>query len=190
MMLTTISLAVIGLFLVVTPVEMNNPEVGCYRSCRCLLYKVFCRNDHSTWDWSKDYCENLGGSLATIDQQSTHKAIKKIIKETEGVNERKCHNWGFWIGYYDPRDPKPSRHKAHPELFEWLQTDPPCVQFVKWAENQPNDQIEEDAGGQNCVQLWYKPKAKGDFDDEYCYEKKGFVCMFEEECPCANDSCE
>ncbi|XP_006815410.1 C-type lectin domain family 19 member A-like [Saccoglossus kowalevskii] len=186
MMLSIVSLVIIGLSWVITPVEMNEvtPD-GTYTSCKCLKYDIFCQNDKSTWEWAKNHCENAGGWLATIDKQSTHQAIRQIIYAD--LDNKTCHNYGFWIGYYDPRPlPKPTRHKANPDLFTWVKVDEPCTQFVKWETDEPNDNITEHPDGQNCVQLWYRPTKRGNFDDEYCYEKKGYVCMFEVDCPCAN----
>ncbi|XP_006819868.2 C-type lectin domain family 19 member A-like, partial [Saccoglossus kowalevskii] len=105
----------------------------------------------------------------------------KLIREK--TDTRKCHNYGFWVGYHDDADPKKYRHKNKPHLFTWLHDQ--CETFEVWEKNQPNDNISESEEGQNCVQLWYRPTKNGNFDDEYCYEKKGYVCQFPEECSCA-----
>ncbi|XP_077864595.1 layilin-like [Saccoglossus kowalevskii] len=167
-----------------SPVQGIDSPFGSTTSCTCYEYKIYCRTSNSDWDWAKDECERQGGWLATIDKQTTHQQIRTIIRNTEGAETRACHDYGFWIGLYDPRPlPKPSSHKNHPEMFTWVHDQ--CEEFEVWEENQPNDNISESSDGQNCVQLWYRTGHIGNYDDEYCYEKKGYVCQFETDCQCA-----
>ncbi|XP_006813708.1 C-type lectin Cal-like, partial [Saccoglossus kowalevskii] len=147
--------------------------------CTCYEYQAYCTNPDTNqgmnWIDANKYCLSLPGGvgLATIDKKGTHKGIKKSIPlEWKGDL---C-NWGFWIGFRDMRNPpRLPRHKRHPEYFSWFFQ--MCSYYEDWAVDQPNDNHSNDEDGQNCVQLWYKPGRKGAYDDEYCSEKKGFVCQ-------------
>ncbi|XP_006819866.1 C-type lectin lectoxin-Thr1-like [Saccoglossus kowalevskii] len=164
----------------------GNPKVFDYTSCYCWRYEVFCKTEDSDWQWAKDECESMGGWLATIDKKTTHQEIRKLIRAQ--ADSRVCNNYGFWIGLHDASDPKTSRHQGQPEKFSWVHEQ--CHDFQVWESNQPNDNNKKDSNGQNCVQLWHRPGKKGNYDDEYCGKTKGYICQFEEECPCINQAVE
>nr|XP_006812817.1 PREDICTED: uncharacterized protein LOC102804800 [Saccoglossus kowalevskii] len=95
----------------------------------------------------------MGGWLATIDQESTFDGIRNAVID-EGMDNEDCHNYGFWIGYYDAT-PDGDGHTALD--FEWFHD-----MCTDWTE------------GQNCVQMWFRKQ--GRFDDQYCTKLKGYVC--------------
>ncbi|XP_002737133.1 C-type lectin domain family 19 member A-like [Saccoglossus kowalevskii] len=118
----------------------------------------------------------MGGWLATIDQESTFDGIRNAVID-EGMDNEDCHNYGFWIGYYDAT-PDGDGHTALD--FEWLHG--MCTNWTEWQRNQPDDNTKMSAVGQNCVQMWFRKK--GRFDDEYCTKLKGYVCQVPESCDC------
>ncbi|XP_077864430.1 lectin BRA-3-like [Saccoglossus kowalevskii] len=166
---------------------MSYAEYYTSQQCTCYEYQVYCKNPDTnqgmTWSDANNYCQGLPGGvgLATMDTEATFIGVKQSIP-TEWKGET-C-NWGFWIGFKDMRElPHDPRHKTHPEFFSWHFE--MCSYFEKWAEAQPNDNDTQDPVGQNCVQMWYRPQMRGSYDDEYCTEKKGFVCQLAIDCACA-----
>nr|XP_006818116.1 PREDICTED: uncharacterized protein LOC102809762 [Saccoglossus kowalevskii] len=93
-------------------------------------------------------CESLGGWLATIDTESTFQQIIQTINDT-GMNTHACHNWGFWIGLYDPT-PTGTGHTG--DSLVWVHN--MCEGYQKWASNQPDDATSNNPVGNICVQLW------------------------------------
>ncbi|XP_077863924.1 salivary C-type lectin 2-like [Saccoglossus kowalevskii] len=156
-----------------------------YYSCTCYEYRIFCSLPEelpagSDWSEANAYCGTLGGTLATIDSEDTWNGIRGNIRPE--WKENGC-NWGFWIGFKDMRPhPHLPSHKTNPQFFSWVT--PMCTYYENWAESQPNDNRSESEHGQLCVQLWYRPGHKGKYDDEYCYENKGFVCQIPYNCNC------
>ncbi|XP_077865072.1 IgGFc-binding protein-like [Saccoglossus kowalevskii] len=119
------------------------------------------------WTTAKNTCEVRGGMLAKIDTHSVDKAIRRYISEY-GID-----NNNFWFGLNDIDTEG---------TFYW--TDGTALgDFTRWAENEPNNNVNKNPLGQDCVQLWKKNAFK--WDDSYCDRRAGFVCeySFETACP-------
>ncbi|XP_077865051.1 uncharacterized protein LOC144350857 [Saccoglossus kowalevskii] len=142
-----------------TIVEPNCEQV-------CNLYVV--HTNEVDWSTAKTNCETDGGRLATLNTESIYNAVKKDIRVNGFDDEVRK---GFWIGLND-RDNEGD--------FVWLDGSTLVEgDFAKWANGQPNNNSKLDnVNGQDCVQLWKKKKFQ--WDDEYCFRSKGYVC----EIPC------
>ncbi|XP_077979300.1 salivary C-type lectin 2-like [Glandiceps talaboti] len=162
----------------------GDETMATYRYCSdCYTYKISCGS--LNYMEAIYECENSGGHLAVIQTEKLLDNIKAAVESAE-MNTIECNNYGFWIGYEDKNteDPRPFDHSA--EDFEWIKDT--CPVYVRWEDNQPDDS-DFNGGrpqGQNCVQLWFRKDrdADGDYDDDFCLKKKGYVCQFDAECSC------
>ncbi|XP_077979336.1 uncharacterized protein LOC144434694 [Glandiceps talaboti] len=186
MMCTT--LKVIAVLLVGVSLEMTGAAASTVTETSVNLYNCWDYEIHcgkKTFDEAKNECESIQndfgtGHLAVIQSEVLLNGIKETVT-TAGLNTKKCNQFGFWIAYTDP-DQTVDEYKHTSEDFKWLYDS--CTFFERWEKGQPNDNKKKyDHSGQNCVQLWYRTNKKGKvlgegyFDDEYCREKKGYVCQ-------------
>ncbi|XP_077982407.1 C-type lectin domain family 19 member A-like [Glandiceps talaboti] len=84
---------------------------------------------------------------------------------------------GFWIGLHD---------RQFEGTFKWVDDTPLNYDF--WSKPQPDNNVnKEPCHGQDCVQLWKRPRSTPlwKWDDDYCYKKKPFVCQYENRCATA-----
>ncbi|XP_070569074.1 macrophage mannose receptor 1-like isoform X2 [Ptychodera flava] len=148
-----------------------------FHRCECYLYTPTC--GALTWDEAKAACESNGGWLATMDTEDIWRTLKNEVIAA-GMNKKKCHQNGLWIGYYDPDDSiVVTGHDT--SVFKWVH--PMCKKFEQWEDKQPDDKTKKSDYGQNCVQLWIRKNNK--YDDDYCTNKKGYICQRQlDNCSC------
>nr|BAA85102.1 PfG3 [Ptychodera flava] len=152
---------------------------------RCIRYEVYCQqdeDDHPYQEKASKFCRDrfirrgYAGRLAILNNGYVDGEIRDLIKSNK-LHKKKCiKNHGFFIGLSD------SRSEGD---FSWGNGEMVGYKdYENWARGQPdNTKIRDRMNGQNrkidqdCVQLWYRDRNKGKWDDEYCdYRPKGFVC--------------
>ncbi|XP_077869498.1 C-type lectin domain family 19 member A-like [Saccoglossus kowalevskii] len=104
-----------------------------------------------------------------LNTQTIFQSVRQFILQSNlDDNVQK----GFWFGL-DDRDNEGS--------FVWSDGSAlDTTGFTKWANGQPNNNVQQSSGGQDCIQLW--KDAYLTWDDAYCERKKGFICEFETPC--------
>ncbi|XP_006816016.2 salivary C-type lectin 2-like [Saccoglossus kowalevskii] len=131
--------------------------------------------DKLTWNASRDFCISNGWQLAILDEKAKDKAVRQHILKTDPALKAAPGN-GYWMGCED------QGCEGH---FHWLEGNPlERDGYSNWYQdprgiyNQPNDNHQLDATGQDCCQMWKEPRKKPVFawDDDYCWKKKGFIC--------------
>ena len=105
-----------------------------------------------SWEEARKYCQNLGGDLASITDQSEHQRILDHIAKN-GIDEP------LWIGAND---------KKSEGSFEW--SDGRRFSFSHWNSGEPNNY----GGGEECVLLL--PSKDRRWNDNGCHKKFSFVC--------------
>ncbi|KAF0296473.1 Low affinity immunoglobulin epsilon Fc receptor [Amphibalanus amphitrite] len=101
----------------------------------------------STWRNGQTTCETLGGHLMSIASPSEQDVVTTYLHAADA-----------WIGLNDLMD------DGH---FQW--TDGTPVQYVNWADGQPNDLFDQD-----CVSVL--EDGSGKWDDNHCVYTKLFIC--------------
>ena len=101
----------------------------------------------STWRNGQTTCETLGGHLMSVSGPAEQGVITDYLRAADA-----------WIGLNDLVD------DGH---FEW--TDGTPVQYVNWADGQPNDLLDQD-----CVSVL--EDGSGKWDDNHCKYTKLFIC--------------
>ena len=105
-----------------------------------------------TWEEARQYCQNLGGDLASVMDGSENERIQKHIARS-GIDE------SLWIGASDKRSEG---------NFEW--SDGKKFSFSNWYPKEPNGQRHE-----NCVHILPSIEERK-WNDGKCDNKFGFIC--------------
>ncbi|XP_077988249.1 L-selectin-like [Glandiceps talaboti] len=143
--------------------------------CDCVIYHFYCEQVENC----RPYCYNANAmcnyfhhGLAILDTQQKDQAVVSYI-QSKGWDENSCiPHFGFWIGL---NDLKVEDHFvwSYQNVRQGL-----CEEdYEHWAPGEPNNNPKRDPNGQDCVQLWFKSKKNGRWDDEYVdFRPKGAVC--------------
>ncbi|XP_078000512.1 salivary C-type lectin 1-like [Glandiceps talaboti] len=142
--------------------------------CDCRIYEFFCEQPTDEFQAeAKAICENLGGSLAIVDNSQTSQVLFDYIDDNCLFDKWCIEQYGFWIGMNDI---------AVEDEHVWYYDNGVCTEFTNWAAGEPNDNTKRDDKGQDCAQLWYRSRGEGKWgkwDDEYCsYREKGYICEY------------
>eukprot|EP00602_Paraphysomonas_sp_CaronLab_P005520 CAMPEP_0185024902 /NCGR_PEP_ID=MMETSP1103-20130426/8059_1 /TAXON_ID=36769 /ORGANISM="Paraphysomonas bandaiensis, Strain Caron Lab Isolate" /LENGTH=1367 /DNA_ID=CAMNT_0027557985 /DNA_START=157 /DNA_END=4260 /DNA_ORIENTATION=+ len=129
-----------------TEISLSCPEgfEGGYHDGFC--YKI--SSDKEKWDDAKDECEEAGGWLATIPDESTYKYITK----TFGVGARGT----YWLGYND------IAHEG-----SWVYDHDGSTGYALW------DRYEPSGGSSDCAIVYCGSKMR----DRKCSDKNYFLCQ-------------
>ncbi|XP_016984603.2 accessory gland protein Acp29AB-like [Drosophila rhopaloa] len=100
-----------------------------------------------SWDGAEETCREMGGHLATIQNESDLIAIREELK-INGV---------YWLGITDV---------AKEGEFVSVATGQPAP-FLKWESDQPNNLLGKD----NCVDIY-----RGEMYDSECSKSQHFIC--------------
>lgn len=117
-------------------------------------YQIY--RQSGTWTEAKEYCESIGGHLATITSAKEQAFIEKLNAD----NNR------LWIGGY------------RTEKNEWKWVTGETWKYTNWDEGEPNDSSNV-VSNENSVAVW--PKKWNDLNDKNTYEQSGFICEWEGE---------
>ncbi|XP_070578072.1 C-type lectin BfL-2-like [Ptychodera flava] len=141
--------------------------------CIAVSYKLFL--NPLSWEEARQACEDDGGMLAIIRDQTVHQFIKDYITEAKLKSSIAQNGKGLWIGLND---------KEEEGRYVWvdgevLDSDDPDT-YAPWADGEPNNNEKKDSNGQDCVQLWKSRDFA--FDDAYCENvvDKGYICQYTE----------
>ncbi|XP_077977787.1 low affinity immunoglobulin epsilon Fc receptor-like [Glandiceps talaboti] len=150
-----------------------------FDECDCRIYHVYCQQDDDDRQYcprGHQFCNSNYDGLAVLDHPVKSQAVHEYItRHGWHLKSNGCiRQYGFWINLVD------TRVEGH---FVWG----PATQgdrnglcsndFSNWAPGEPNNNPKKDDRGQDCVQLWYRGKKNGRWDDEYInYRPKGAVC--------------
>ena len=122
-------------------------------------YKVF--QETLAWDSAKSRCEDQQSTLTTIHTSNISTFIANTLLKSRDLTKE-----AFWVGGAQHPDGQ------EPDIgWDWLQG-PPLLNWVNWAQNQPDDV--SFGGGENCLAVsgaslaWY---------DEACSLPLTFICM-------------
>ncbi|XP_077986174.1 C-type lectin mosGCTL-1-like [Glandiceps talaboti] len=121
---------------------------------------------------ARQYCRQNYDGLVRLESAQEQNAVAGYI-QANGLDSNDCiPGKGFWIGLDDKRSEGD---------FVWLDNtirQGLCTSgYENWAKREPNNNTKKSALGQDCVQLWFRGKRNGQWDDEYCnYRPKGAVC--------------
>lgn len=109
-----------------------------------------------TWDQAVDYCEEVGGHLATITSQEEWSFIQEIAKEKGGH---------FWLGATD---------KNYNGDWRWITGE--AWQFTAWSNEYPNSDSEADYLYISSTRdyMWYNWEQKMDNN-----ANEGFICEWD-----------
>uniref|UniRef100_A0A3Q2QGX6 C-type lectin domain-containing protein n=1 Tax=Fundulus heteroclitus TaxID=8078 RepID=A0A3Q2QGX6_FUNHE len=96
----------------------------------------------SSWNDSRDSCQDLGGNLVKIDSREEQIKLRGLMEEAEDK---------FWIGLTDSK-----------EEGRWLWVDgSPLDESLKfWSINEPDDWKDENPAGEDCVRMGENGGAK------------------------------
>ena len=111
----------------------------------------FC-SDPLKWVSARNFCEDQGASLASIESEEENSLLFTTISETE------IERW--WIGLKDRGDE---------ETFLWQ--DESAVGYENWNEGEPNNFN----GNEDCVEIMLNG---GLWNDARCRDEKSFICSF------------
>ncbi|XP_070557330.1 lectin BRA-3-like [Ptychodera flava] len=132
------------------------------------------------YTYAEDQCAQRGGYLANLDNAYIDSLVKDFIS-AEDLDGPPCINkpsFGFFIGLNDT---------VTENTFVWTNGNVICDgDFTNWAPGEPNNNMNKDPDGQDCVQLWYRFGHDGLWDDEYCnFRTKGYICEIPTNCCCS-----
>ena len=119
-------------------------------------------NTRMTWQEAAEYCESVGGYLATIESQTEYDKIVTLA-ESSG---RKV----LWLGAV--RNSK--------QNFEWITDEE--FSFTRWLSGEPNNE----GGNENYLVMfrvneqWVWADVPNDVSPYYSEDYVGFVCEFDE----------
>ncbi|XP_002731029.1 salivary C-type lectin 2-like [Saccoglossus kowalevskii] len=144
-----------------------------------IRYKFFYESK-STWTVAVDDCFADGGQLATVNYLGLHKRIRRYINSQPNIVNPLGD--GYWIngndrmaeGYHVLLDGAPLTYTEG-----WHSEEVGGVNIT-----QPNNNVARDCHGQDCLQLWQRPKnvpgklPSWNLDDEYCFELKSYLCEY------------
>ncbi|XP_002731027.1 salivary C-type lectin 1-like [Saccoglossus kowalevskii] len=148
--------------------EVCDPKTG-------IVYKFF-PQFRNRWDLARDKCQDDGGKLATINYQGLHRRIKRHINAYPDTLTPQ--GLGYWFGLND---------RIEEGVYKFVDNEDFVYTEGWYSEalggvmvSQPNNNVDEDCHGQDCGQLWRRPKSGPayDFDDAYCLELKSFICEY------------
>lgn len=122
---------------------------GNYGGHHYALYK-----GNTTWSAARDYCQALGGHLATITS----------AEEQAFIDSLNTDNIRMWIGGY--RD---DQHNWY-----WVTGEP--WSYTNWGDGEPNNSGNV-VSNENCVAVW--PSFWNDMNDHNTYETEGFICEWD-----------
>ena len=81
-------------------------------------YMVF--NNSISWIYAKEYCELMGGHLATVTDENEQEVVENVAKACKDAEN-------FWIGGY--KDKKTNK---------WMWVDDTPFKYTNWDDNQPD----------------------------------------------------
>lgn len=114
-----------------------------------------------TWTQAKDYCESLGGHLATIKDKNEQKFIESIISENSSSTF-------YWLGGTDAEKDGD---------WKWLTSEK--WNYSNWQNNEPNDDFENT---EDYLGIWGSTYEWNDFTDDGSVEgisNCGFICEWD-----------
>ena len=109
-------------------------------------YYVANTSSASTWQNSRELCQNLGADLAVIKSEDENQFVSNLLRNISD-------DLHGWIGLYRKDDNK----------FYWLDGRPAEGNYQKWNHGEPND----GGGNENCVHL-LKGGNSGKWNDLSC----------------------
>ncbi|MBQ3427631.1 MAG: Ig-like domain-containing protein [Clostridia bacterium] len=115
-------------------------------------YQLF--NAAPSWSIAKEYCEMLGGHLATVSNADENKAISNnLIK-----------NKSYYLGATDAKNEG---------VWEWVTNE--SFEYAYWNEGEPNNEY----NNENVLEIGYLGKWYDISDHLYVNDIRGFICEFE-----------
>ena len=139
-------------------------------------YKIY-GDTGSTWSSAEEYCESIGGHLATVRSKEEKEFVTGLFGST-ALN-------GYWIGMY---------RNTISSAWEWVTGE--TVDYTNWAANEPNNDMDMGECYVHMFGVMYTGgkgiKYPGDWNDVtdsgasyensfYSIAKFGFVCEWEPE---------
>lgn len=128
-------------------------------------YQIF--DQSLTWTEAKEYCEGLGGHLATLTSAEEYEFIKSIIPTTSSKDI-------FWLGGTD---------EAVETKWKWVTDE--AFEYTNWATNQPSGtqaQTEDYLGFSVTDNYWAEKYGWNDFTNDGSglgINRFGFVCEWD-----------
>ena len=107
-----------------------------------------------TWQEAKNYCQSVGGHLATITTQ----------REQNFINGLNKNNLDLWIGGYQDNN----------DNWRWVTGEE--WSYTNWSEGEPNNS-DEIMANESCIVVW--PNKWNDLNADNTYQVAGFICEFE-----------
>lgn len=111
------------------------------------LYKIF--TFWTTWDDAQQFCQSVGGHLATAESEEECNIMQKMIEESS------TKGFGYWLGA--KRDSR--------GLWKW--TDGEIINYSRWAENHPYDIDTYERMTIWGNGEWFARPSKLEIDDKY-----------------------
>ncbi|XP_064099147.1 echinoidin-like [Macrobrachium nipponense] len=109
-------------------------------------------NVSGSWLHGYEYCNGVGGSLATVDSEDANYFIAGILAASRAPT--------VWIGFHD---------QQVSGYFEWISGRP--TTFSNFAPGQPDYGVERN---EDCVEI--REDLEYQWADAYCFEHKGYLC--------------
>ena len=123
------------------------------------LYQTFDKN--FTWEQAKDYCEKIGGHLATITSEEENNVVKALVEDQN--------NAFYWLGATD---------EETEGTWKWITGE--TWNYSNWYGNQPDNA----SGKEHYLQIYTKAqseKCNGYWNDlpQRWSSSLGFICEFD-----------
>ncbi|XP_077986173.1 C-type lectin mosGCTL-1-like [Glandiceps talaboti] len=121
---------------------------------------------------ASQFCSEEYDGLVRLESAQEQDAVVGYI-QANGLDNNACiPGKGFWIGLDDKRS-----EGDYVWLGNTIRQSLCSSGYSNWTSGEPNNNVKENALGQDCVQLWFRGTRYGQWDDEYCdYRPKGAVC--------------
>ncbi len=120
---------------------------------------TYCVFDLSSgWKEAKEYCESLGGHLATITSKEENDSVYEFVKQS-----------GYRDAFFGFTD------EAEEGTWQWVTGEP--VDYTNWKDGEPND----DAGTEDYAMFYHNYEDK--WNDWNFSEVTAFICEWDQSIP-------